>query len=116
MSFAVGLTAETSARDFLVKKGLKWIESNYRCKLGEIDLIMRDKDTLVFVEVKFRSSGAYGGALESITVSKQRKILKTASLYLLMRRIHDRYPVRFDVVCLEGTPPVINWISNAFTG
>lgn len=116
MSITAGLAAEEIARDYLIAQGMKWVESNYRCKLGEIDLIMRDKDYLVFVEVRSRVSASHGGAIESITYGKQQKIQRTASLYLLTRKLHDKVAVRFDVVCIEGKPPQLNWISNAFTG
>lgn len=116
MSITAGFIAEKQARDYLVKQGLKWLESNYRCQLGEIDLIMRDKDYLVFVEVRSRGSVAYGGALESVGYRKQQKILKTASLYLLARKIYDEYPIRFDIVSIEGSSSQLTWIPNAFTG
>lgn len=116
MSISAGLAAEEIARDYLIEQGMKWVESNYLCRLGEIDLIMRDKDYLVFVEVRSRVSAAYGGAIESITYGKQQKLLRTASLYLLVNKLHDKVAVRFDVVCIEGKPPRLNWISNAFTG
>ena len=115
MSLIIGLAAEDTAREHLITQGLKWVESNYRCRLGEIDLIMRDKEYLVFVEVRSRASASHGGAIHSINYSKQQKLLKTASLYLLVNKLHDKVPVRFDVVCIEGKPPQLNWIKNAFT-
>ena len=114
MSIAQGLVAEEQAKDYLQAQGLKWVESNYRCKMGEIDLVMFDRDCLVFVEVKARKNNSYGGALVSIGVQKQRKLIKTASLYLLVKKLHDKHPVRFDVVTIEGVPPKIDWIKNAF--
>lgn len=114
MSLVSGFAAEASARDYLIAQGLSWVESNYRCRLGEIDLIMRDKDYWVFVEVRSRASKAYGGAIESITYGKQQKLLRTASLYLLTHKLHESAPVRFDVVSIEGKPPQLTWISNAF--
>ncbi len=116
MSIIAGLAAEEIARDYLIAQGMKWVESNYRCKLGEIDLIMRDKDHIVFVEVRSRATASHGGAIESITYGKQHKLLRTASLYLLVHNLHNNVAVRFDVVCIEGKPPQLNWISNAFTG
>lgn len=115
MSITAGLVAEEHARQYLVTQGLTWVESNFRCRLGEIDLIMRHKEYLVFVEVRARASRTFGGALESITIHKQKKILKTASLYLLSSRLHNTVPIRFDVVCIEGVPPELTWISNAFS-
>ncbi len=114
MSLSKGLAAENAAREYLLKKGLTWVESNYRSKLGEIDLIMRDNDYWVFIEVRARASGIYGSALESVTYSKQQKILKTASLYLSAHQLQDKARVRFDVISIEGSPPQLTWISNAF--
>lgn len=116
MSLKSGFVAEEAARDYLVHQGLQWVESNFRCRLGEIDLIMRDKEYLVFVEVRARASSSHGGALESITYHKQKKLLKTASFYLLTRRLQDKNPARFDVVGFEGRPPQLIWICNAFEG
>lgn len=115
MSLTLGLAAEETARQYLTAQGLKWVESNYRCKLGEIDLIMRDKDYLVFVEVRKRASSAYGSAIESITYGKQQKLLKTASLYLLTHKLNDRVKARFDVVSIEGKKPELIWIKDAFS-
>lgn len=115
MSLAIGFAAEEAARKYLVQQGLKWVESNYHCRLGEIDLIMRDKEYLVFVEVRARASATHGSALESVTYRKQQKIIKTASLYLLTHRLHNNVSVRFDVVSIEGNPPQLTWISNAFS-
>lgn len=114
MSLSTGFAAEATARDYLMMQGMKWIESNYRCRLGEIDLIMQDKELLVFVEVRSRSSSAYGGAMASITYSKQQKLLKTASLYLLTHQLQDKIATRFDVISIEGKPPKLTWIKNAF--
>jgi len=116
MSITAGLQAEEVARDYLKIQGMKWIESNYRCRLGEIDLIMRDGEYLVFIEVRSRSSVSHGGALESITYHKQQKLVRTASLYLLIHKLHDKVPIRFDVVSIEGKNQQLTWIKNAFTG
>ena len=91
----IGFEVEEAAKKYLLDKGLKFIKSNYECKLGEIDLIMQDKDTLVFVEVRFRSSQKYGGALASISASKRSKIIRTAKLYLLERDLYDKVFCRF---------------------
>lgn len=114
MSRKEGAIAEQHACDYLKTQGLRWVESNYSCRLGEIDLIMRDNNYLVFVEVRSRTSLAFGGALGSISFSKQQKLLRTASLYLLMNKLHDKQPIRFDVVCMEGAATNISWIKNAF--
>jgi putative endonuclease len=109
-----GELAELQALDYLNRHGLKLVERNYRCKLGEIDLILQDQhDTLVFVEVRYRQSAAFGSALESITPSKQRKLLATARQYLQLKRLDQR--CRFDVVALNGSGhPRTEWIKNAF--
>lgn len=114
MSIKRGFAAEEVARQYLLKNGLKLVESNYRSRGGEIDLIMYDGDYLVFVEVRARNSQAYGGALASIGLQKQQKILRTALLYLSVKKLHDKHPIRFDVVALDGLPPEIEWIKNAF--
>ena len=114
MSQKAGFLAEQQARDYLTSQGLIWLESNYRCRMGEIDLIMRDGDHLVFIEVRARRSNAFGGAAASITYSKQQKLLKTASLYLVEKKLQDKLAARFDVLSLDGMPSSITWIKNAF--
>jgi putative endonuclease len=114
MSLKIGSLAEEQARDYLISQGLKLRDANYRCRMGEIDLIMRDGDYLVFVEVRARSSSVFGGAVASVTYSKQQKLIKTASLYLSVNKIYDKQPIRFDVLGMEGVPPHMTWIKNAF--
>jgi len=114
MSLKTGFAAEQRARDFLRAQGLQWVESNYRCRWGEIDLIMREKNCLVFVEVRARASGAFGGAAASVTYNKQQKLIKTATIYLLSKKLHDKQPIRFDVLGFEGKESEIQWIKNAF--
>ncbi len=87
------------------------MEKNYRCRHGEIDLIMRDGDSLVFIEVRYRRSGLFGGALASIDVHKQRKLISTASYYLQTRK--HACAARFDVVGIDGNNQ-IDWVQNAF--
>lgn len=106
-----GDEAEQQALCHLRKQGLKLIDKNYRCQYGEIDLIMEEKQTLVIVEVRYRQSAKYGGALESVTPQKQSRIIKTAEHYIMNRSIAG--PIRFDVVALSGDN-AINWIKNAF--
>lgn len=114
MSRKIGSLAEQQACDYLIAQGLKWVESNYQCRVGEIDLIMRDDSCLVFVEVRARVSDAFGGALASITYNKKQKLIKTASLFLLTKKLHDKQPIRFDVLSMQGKPSTITWIKNAF--
>lgn len=106
-----GEHAEALAADFLRDQGLAITGRNYRCRFGEIDLIARDGTTVVFVEVRSRSTGAYGGAAASITATKREKLLKTARHYLAGLR--SAPPCRFDAVLLTGNPPRIEWLRNA---
>ena len=109
-----GALAEQLAAQFLHQQGLKLLQQNYRCKLGEIDLIMQEGDTHVFVEVRLRSSAQFGGAAASIDTRKQTKILRTAQHYLAtLPRIP---PCRFDAILMQTTEMKnIEWIKNAFT-
>jgi putative endonuclease len=111
---AKGEEAEQLARHHLEKQGLKWIESNYRTKHGEIDLIMQDRVNLVFVEVRYRRNDRFGRASESVTPAKQRKLIATASHYLMKYRKDT--PCRFDIIGItdnrEGTS--IEWVRDAF--
>ncbi|MCG8052690.1 MAG: YraN family protein [Candidatus Thiodiazotropha endolucinida] len=107
-----GEAAEQLAVDYLSRRGLKLVTRNFRCKVGEIDLIMREKRTLVFVEVRYRQSDDYGSALESITPSKQRKLLAAANLYLQQNQIDQA--CRFDVVAINGSANErTTWIKDA---
>jgi len=114
MSKQIGYAVERQARTYLTDQGLRWITSNYTCRWGEIDLIMRDKEYWVFVEVRARVSDEYGGALGSITREKQRKILKTATHYLTINKLYDKCPVRIDVIAVQGSESKIEWIKDAF--
>ena len=114
MSQKTGFLREQQAKDYLIAQGLEWVSSNYHCRLGEIDLIMRDRAHLVFVEVRARASMAFGGAAASVNASKRQKLLKTASFYLLTHSLQDQQPIRFDVLCMDGVPPSMHWIKNAF--
>lgn len=106
-----GRHAEQLAFEFLRGQGLTKVERNYRCRFGEIDLIMRDGQTLVFVEVRLRASRSFGGARESIDAHKQRKLLSAARHYIGSL---DKLPeCRFDAVLLNGDTEV-EWIRNAF--
>lgn len=114
MSLGKGQQGEVLALNYLIKQGLMLKKSNFRCKLGEIDLIMQDDIYLVFIEVRYRSLVKYGGALESITLSKQQKIKKTAMLYLQIKKLYETVPIRFDVVAIEGHTSNIHWLKDAF--
>ena len=106
---AAGALAEEQAARFLAARGLKILARNHRCRGGEIDLVCRDGATLVFVEVRLRTSRAFGGAAASITPAKQRRIVLAANHYLAGKP----WPAcRFDAVLLDGES--IDWIKNAF--
>jgi len=107
-----GALAEQAAAEFLTERGLRLLERNYRCCFGEIDLVMSDGMTLVFVEVRYRRNQSFGGAAESITVAKREKLLRTARHYMAARK---GFPAcRFDAVLLSGDTRELEWIENAF--
>jgi putative endonuclease len=107
-----GKSAEDLAAAYLVARGLTLLERNYHCRMGEIDLILRDRDTLVFAEVRLRKHADFGGAAASITPSKQRRVLAAARYYLSGR---TERPCRFDVLVLERlSDDAIEWIKDAF--
>jgi putative endonuclease len=105
-----GQLAEQQARRYLASQGLQFICSNFRCSRGEIDLIMRDSQTLVIVEVRYRKSTLYGNPLETVTPRKQSRIIAAARYYLA--KYPSNQAVRFDVVAISGTD--LNWVRNAF--
>jgi putative endonuclease len=108
-----GAEAELLAATFLQRQGLTVVETNYRCRFGEIDLVCHDQKTLVFVEVRLRGNTAFGGAAASITAAKQHKLLLTARHYL--QRLRTTPDCRFDVVLLRSLRDNdIEWIRNAF--
>ena len=117
ISLRKGLRFEDRSRDYLLERGLLLIQSNYRCRFGEIDLIMRDRDSVCFIEVKFRKSLVFGGAAGAIPRSKQRKIIKTALFYLAANKRLAHHALRFDALLIQqqsvGTSD-FNWIKNAF--
>ena len=105
-----GGNAECRAADYLERRGVAIVARNFRCRVGEIDLVAREGDVLVFVEVRMRAEGHFGGALESITPRKQRRIAAAAGMYL---RQFSRPPrCRFDVVAMEHGD--IRWLKGAF--
>ena len=107
-----GLQAEKIAATFLINNGLSLVAQNYHCRFGEIDLIMQEAETLVFVEVRLRSSNQFGGAAESITRHKQQKLIATAQHFL---QTHPNRPCRFDAILMSKTNlQDIDWLRNAF--
>lgn len=112
MSLAAGQRVETQVCRILEQRGLRCLDRNVRCRLGEIDLIMLDSDELAIIEVRSRASGGLLDAASSVTPHKQRRII-AATRYWLGR--HPRWheaPLRFDVVAMDGD--ALRWIRNAF--
>jgi putative endonuclease len=106
-----GRAAEDRALAYLQQQGMQLVERNFSCRCGEIDLIMREQKTLVFVEVRQRSSAQFGGAAASVTATKQTRLWRTAEYYL------QRYPkppsCRFDLIAIESGE--LSWIRNIIT-
>ena len=107
-----GDAAEALAAAFLEARGFSVVERNYRCKFGEVDIIARSGAMTVFIEVRARKSSSFGGAAESITAAKRKKVITAARHYLTSHRLDCA--CRFDVVLLMGEPPRIEWIRDAF--
>ena len=104
---------ELKARRWLEGKGLRFVAANVRGRGGEIDLIMKDGQTIVFVDVRYRQSSRFGGAAASVTLAKQQKLLQTAHLWLARHNgSFDTVDCRFDVVAFTGN--AIDWLKNAF--
>lgn len=110
----VGTQFEQKAAKYLQDKGYLLLEKNFRCKIGEIDLIAKDEEYLCFVEVKYRSTAQKGYPAEAITPSKIRKITRTAQFYMLLHQLREDTPCRFDAVVILDDE--ISLIKNAFDG
>ncbi|WP_338522692.1 YraN family protein [Pseudomonas batumici] len=112
-----GKDAERLALRHLEQQGLRLLAQNWSCKRGELDLVMLDGDTVVFVEVRYRKNTQWGGALGSIDARKRKKVIFAAQ-YFLQRESRWAYcPCRFDVVAIDGpveAAPQLNWLRNAF--
>lgn len=113
---AIGQETESLACHYLLAQGLCLLERNFSVPQGEIDLIMEDTQSLIFIEVRYRRNNTFGSGAETITRSKQRKLLATAARYLQRNPQQADRPARFDVIsiCMENNRPLINWIKNAF--
>ncbi|NIF25993.1 YraN family protein [Pantoea sp. Tr-811] len=112
-----GQAAESQALDYLQGQGLQLLARNWRCKGGELDLVMLDADTVVFVEVRYRLHAGFGGALGSIDGRKQKRLVLAATLFLQKEARWASYPCRFDVVALQGSQHAgrpLQWLKNAF--
>lgn len=128
-SKSLGKQAEDFAYRYLKSQGLRLIARNYACRLGEIDLIMQDKDMLVFIEVRYRQQHQFGHSLETVDSYKQTKLIKTAEHYLQSNPILAESPCRFDVLGIspgkpsllqklspsQHYPAQVEWLKNAFS-
>ncbi len=129
----IGNKAENQALKYLKKHGLRLVKKNYLTKIGEIDIIMLDNDTLVFIEVRYRTNNYYGDAITSVNYNKQKKIIRTAKVFLQQYPKYEDFICRFDVIGVESSLkyaklPIfvkikklfkkdynnIDWIKNAF--
>ncbi|TNC81592.1 MAG: YraN family protein [Oleiphilus sp.] len=114
-----GKVYEDIACKHLKKRGMTLLERNFNCRFGEIDLVMREGNTVIFIEVRYRSQHSHGNAMESIHAAKQKKIIKAASIYMTAKNLWG-LDMRFDVVALSGercglfNRPSIDWIPAAF--
>jgi len=106
-----GARAEDLCAELLRASGLRLLARNWRCRHGEIDLIAEEGGTVVFAEVRSRTSAGFGGAAESITSAKRERLLAAARLYLSGR---PEAACRFDVFLVEGEPRQVRWIRDAF--
>jgi len=112
-----GQITESYAEQYLSKQGLTLIERNFHSRQGEIDLIMLDGDTYVFIEVKYRKNKEFGGAIAAVSASKQKKVKHCVTFYLHQNGLNEyNTPCRVDVVALEGdiAQPDVTWLKNAF--
>lgn len=111
-----GAAVEQAALVYLQNQGLHYVARNFTSRSGEIDLIMRSDNCLVFVEVRYRRSLRFGGGVASITRNKQSRLVRTAEYFLLRHPRYRKMPCRFDVVAASGesNQPELSWIPNAF--
>lgn len=114
-SQSLGQEAERQAAAYLTRQGLRLLARNYRCRMGEIDLIMQDRDSVVFVEVRYRRTDRYGSGAETVSAHKQQRLAKTALHFLKANRRFRHCATRFDVVSICGDIADLrfDWIRNA---
>jgi putative endonuclease len=114
-----GAAAEELAAQYLQVRGLKILARNLRCKAGELDLVCLDGGVLAIVEVRQRGGAEFGGALSSVTWTKQRKILRAAQFFLRREKQWGNLALRFDVLAIQGLPDGahrVDWVKDAFRG
>jgi putative endonuclease len=111
-----GAAIEAAAREFLAAHGLRAVAANASYRFGELDLVMLDRGTLVFVEVRYRRDARFGGGAVSVDGNKRRKLVKAAQAFLCAHRRYADAPCRFDVVDASGDPaaPAFAWLRDAF--
>jgi putative endonuclease len=111
-----GRQAELYAGKWLQKQKLSILEFNFHSRWGEIDIVAMDNNTLCFIEVRYRKSSCYGSAVESVTTSKQQRIIKSARAYLHLHKAYNNHSARFDVISMSGDldNPDIDWYKDAF--
>ncbi len=109
-----GAAVEALARALLEQAGLRLVVANANYRGGELDLVMRDGQALVFVEVRYRRDNRFGGGAASVDRRKRRKLVLAAQVFLAYPPALASLPCRFDVVEASGEPPVLNWIRDAF--
>lgn len=110
-SIQKGQYYEGRALSYLLDQGLELVARNYRCKWGELDLLMQERGALIIVEVRYRKNNHYGSAVESVTANKQERIVAAAKHYIMTYKINQ--PIRFDVLAITGETQT-DWIKNAF--
>jgi putative endonuclease len=115
-AIATGTEHEILAAEYLTKSNLQILHRNFRSKFGEVDIIAHDGRYLIFVEVRYRQHNIYGDAAESVTASKQKKIIRAAQFYLQSRKWAQQLNCRFDVIAISNSikSPQIEWIKDAF--
>lgn len=117
MKTRIGQQSESLACEYLQAQGLLLIQRNFRCYFGEIDLIMKDKQDIVFIEVRSRQSVEYGYADESVTPKKMKKIITTANYFLQKHNYLNKINGRFDIIAIHPIKGIkqLEWIKDAFT-
>lgn len=112
----LGAAAEQQALAYLEQRGLCLLAKNWRCRQGELDLVMREADTVVFVEVRYRRHTAWGSAQESVDSRKQQRLIRAAQAFLQSAPVWAEHPCRFDVIAIrpEDVGGGLDWIRNAF--
>lgn len=113
----VGNQWERIAEAYLQRQGLKTLERNFNCRVGEIDLVMEHGECLVFAEIRFRENSRFGSGAETVTRAKQARIIRAAQKYLQFHRNRAQQPCRFDVISLGNAQGklALEWIQNAFS-